>query len=260
MHDDFPHAFSQTFHVRYDECGVGGALRASVHLRLFQELAFAHSAALGFPLSWYEQHRLFWLVRRVQLVVRAPAQYGQALIYTTRVLGARRVLARRLNTVRRSEDGADIATAIVDWILTEDGVAPTRIPDEISTAFPALMRRVTPIPLEEHRPPSGVAETPLWVRASDVDPMGHANNAVYLDLLDDAIVRAGGPGAVDSHPRTYDLMYHHAAKVGALLQDVSWREGELWHYRLVRPSGTLLLHGRLSDAEADTYGKDPNAA
>ena len=61
MHDDFPRAFSQTFRVRYDECGPGGWMRASAHLRACQETAFAHSEAVGFPLAWYEQNRFFWI-------------------------------------------------------------------------------------------------------------------------------------------------------------------------------------------------------
>src|SRR5574341_448232 len=121
---DAPHDFhSLTFSVRYDECGPRGNVRASVYMRLFQELAFAHSAALGFPLAWYERHRLFWLLRRVNLVVLAPARFGDALLCTTRVAGARRVMARRINTARRA-DGSLIAAAMADWIFTQEGVTP----------------------------------------------------------------------------------------------------------------------------------------
>jgi len=69
--------FSQTFRVRYEECGPGGSARASTYLRYLQDLAFAHSAALGYPLSWYETHRLFWLMRRIHLVVSSGARYGE---------------------------------------------------------------------------------------------------------------------------------------------------------------------------------------
>lgn len=248
MSSDTQNSFSQTFNVRYDECGTGGTLRASVHMRLMQELAFAHSAALGFPLAWYEQHRLFWLVRRVNLVVQAPAGYGDALVYTTRVVGARRILARRLNTVRRSDDGAWVATALVDWIFTENGTTPVRVPETLTSAFPAMTQSVAPIPLEEQRPPSGATRSSLWIRASDVDAMEHANNAVYLDLLDDAVVRAGGAASVGAHPRTYDLQYNAAAPVSVDLRDLAWHEDGLWHYRLEAAGGDLLLHGRLAGA------------
>ncbi len=217
-----------------------------MYVRLLQELAFDHSAARGFPPRWYDAHRLFWLVRRIHLVVEAPARHGDALACTTRLLGARRVLARRLGTVRHEGTGTTVATAVVDWILTRDGTAPTRIPGEIAAVFPGMTRAIVPLPLAEPQPPSGVAATPLWVRTSDADAMAHANHAAYLDLLDDAVFRAGGAAAIAAHPRTYDLQYHAAARVGAALHDLAWNEGGAWHYRLATPEGLLILHGRLA--------------
>lgn len=241
-----PESFSQTFHVRYDECGAGGTLRASVHLRLFQEIAFGHSAALGFPLAWYEQQRLFWVVRRIHMVVHEPARYGDALVYTTRVVGARRVMARRVNDARRAGGGGLVATAVADWIFTADGITPRRVAEELARAFPAMARPVAPVPLEEPQPPGGTAATPLRMRASDLDAMGHVNNAVYLDLMDDAVLRAGGHDLVGAHPRTYDLLYHAAATSGDALRDLAWWDGDHWQYRLERGDGLLVLHGRLA--------------
>jgi acyl-CoA thioesterase FadM len=249
MHDEFPKSFSQTFHVRYDECSAGRALRAAVHLRLFQEVAFGHSAALGFPLSWYEAQRLFWVVRRIHLVVHARAKYGDALTYTTQVQGARRVMARRVNTARQASDGALVASCVTDWIFTQDGVTPTRIVDALAAAFPGMLHPVAPSPLDEPRTPAGASLTPLHIRAADLDGVGHVNNPVYLDLFDDAVIRAGGLSSVAAVPRTYDLQYQAAATAGAAIQDVAWRDGAAWSYRLERAHGGLVLHGRLAEGE-----------
>lgn len=240
---------SVTFSVRYDECGPRGDARASVYMRLFQELAFAHSAALGFPLAWYEHHRFFWLLRRVNLVVLAPARYGDALFCTTRVAGARRVMARRINTAYRA-DGTLIAAAMADWIFTEGGVTPSRISQELRDAFPTLQRPVAPIPLEEVdpeevRPTAGSPRNSLRIRLSDADALGHANNAVYFDLLDDAVARSGGAATVDAHPRTYDLQYNSAAPAGAAVSERAWSDGRGWHYRLESDAGALHVHGRV---------------
>jgi acyl-CoA thioester hydrolase len=238
-------AFTQTVRVRYEECGPGGHVRASVYMRYLQDLAFAHSAALGYPLAWYEAHRLFWLVRRVRLVVGAPAAYGEELHVTTQVAGMRRVLARRWNTIRRSGDDGLVATAMVDWIFTQDGTAPLRVPDEVIKAFPAMGTSLMPLPLPELPAPHKAVWRPLRIRASDADAMDHANNAVYIDLLDDAVLHAGGRSGVAAHPRTYDLQYHAAAATGAVLRDAAWRDGATWHYRLESMNGLLHLHGRL---------------
>ncbi len=248
MPADAAGAFSQDFRIRYEECGISGTIRASVYLRFLQELAFAHSAALGFPLAWYEANRLFWLVRRVRLLIHEPARYGEALTGTTQVVGMRRILARRRNTVRRASDGAALATVAVDWILTHDGVATARIPAEFASAFPSLEQTVAPWALEEPDAPAGASWTAQRIRASDCDAMGHANNAVYLDLFDDAIIRVGGAAAVETYPRTYDLQYQAAANAGAELRDIAWLN-DVWHYRLESPGGSLYLHGRLGGGD-----------
>ncbi|MGH2404818.1 MAG: acyl-ACP thioesterase domain-containing protein [bacterium] len=239
-------SFSQSFRIRYEECGLSGEVRASAYLRYLQELAFAHSAALGYPLTWYETNRLFWLVRRVQMLVHAPARYGDALTGTTQVVGMRRILARRRNTIRRTSDGTPLATVVVDWIFTHEGVSTARIPHEFVSAFPSLEATLAPAPpLEETHPPEQARSTMQRIRASDCDAMGHANNAVYLDLLDDAIIRAGGGAALQRYPRIYDLQYHAAANAGAELRDVAWFNDDVWHYRLESPDGALYLYGRL---------------
>ncbi|MDQ7840043.1 MAG: acyl-[acyl-carrier-protein] thioesterase [bacterium] len=241
-----PESFSLTSRIRYDECGAGGVVRASVYVRLLQEMAFEHSAACGYPPEWNIARGLFWLARRVRLVVEAPARHGDALVCTTRLLGARRILARRLGTVRRGDNDTPVATAVVDWILTQNGTTPVRIPEDVAASFPGMERTVAPLPLEEPSPPAGVPEASLWVRTSDADAMAHANHPVYLDLLDDAVFRAGGGQAIAALPRTYDLQYHAAAPVGAPLRDLAWAESSTWHYRLVTPEGRLILHGRLA--------------
>ncbi|MGH2373317.1 MAG: acyl-[acyl-carrier-protein] thioesterase [Candidatus Methylomirabilaceae bacterium] len=249
--------FSQEFRVRYEECGTSGEIRASVYLRYLQELAFAHSAALGYPLIWYEANRLFWLVRRAQLLVHAPARYGEALTGTTQVVGMRRIFARRRNTIRRTSDGAPLVTVVVDWIFTHDGVVTARIPAEFVGAFPSLEGTVAPAPLEEPDVPPGAVWTPVQIRFSDCDAMGHANNAVYLDLVDDAIIRAGGSAALERYPRTYDLQYHAAARAGAELRDLVWTANDVWHYRLESPDGVPYLHGRLRGGDDSGLAGEP---
>lgn len=238
-------AFLQTFRVRYDECGPGGGARASTYLRYLQELAFAHSAALGYPLSWYESQRLFWLMRRVHLVVHDGARYGEELRCTTQVVGMRRVLARRHNVVERA-DGERVAEAVADWIFTRDGVTMARIPGDFVAAFPSLRDSVAPSALHERPAPAGAGRTVVRIRQSDADAMGHANHPVLVDVLDDAVTRAGGAPAIAAHPRTYDVQYDSAAEAGAELYDVAWQHGGAWWYRLEGAAGRLVAHARLA--------------
>src|SRR3990172_5448043 len=212
--------FTLTFRVRYEECGPGGTVHAGVYMRYVQDLAFAHSAALGYPLAWYETHRLFWLVRRVHLTVHTPARYGEDLSAATQGVGMRGVRARRGNEIRRAGDDAVVASAVVDWIFTQQGTTPIRVPDDFASAFPGFAKPIAPLPLPEVAVPRGSVWSALRVRASDTDAMEHANNAVYVDLLDDAVRRGGGSAALAAHPRTYDLPYHAAPAGGAVRRAV----------------------------------------
>lgn len=249
MRDDFPASYAETFRLRYDECGPDGAARAAVHLRLFQEIAFGHSAAMGFPLAWYEAHRLFWVLRRAHLVVHTRAVYGDAVTYTTRVSGARRVMARRINIAVRTGDSAQVATCVTDWIFTHDGATPARIDGALAEAFPAMARTVTPLPLDDPPPPKR-PRTPVHVRVADLDGVNHVNHTVYADLLDDAIVRAGGGEVIRAHPRTYDLQYQAGIRPGDEVREAAWRADGAWRYRMERGDGHLIMHGRLLEGEA----------
>ena len=91
--------FTQRFQVRFDECARDGSARAPAILRYVVETAFSHSAAVGYPLSWYFSHGLFWLIRRVRLRLDESIGYGAALDVTTSVVGVRRFWARRENLV-----------------------------------------------------------------------------------------------------------------------------------------------------------------
>ncbi len=66
-----------------------------------------------------------------------PAVHAETLEVTTRVIGVRRVWARRLNTIRRA-DGEAVGTVTMDWILTDHDGRPARIPPSMVAAFPGL--------------------------------------------------------------------------------------------------------------------------
>ena len=76
----------------------------------------------------------------------------------------------------------------VDWALTTTTGVPTRIPPIFATVFGTTARSFAPIRVRTTPPPgSGVDRRSLAVRPHELDPMGHVNNAVYLDWAEEAI-------------------------------------------------------------------------
>jgi acyl-CoA thioester hydrolase len=198
------------YRVRFDEAGSDGRIHASVLLAWAQDAAWLHSTSLGFDRAWYARRGLTWLVRGAEVVVVDSPSYGDEVVVRTEIVGYRRVLARRLTTCR-SRSGATLARILTDWALVDERARPVRIPED----FGRLVRvpSFDPISISAPGDDEPIANVALAVRPRDIDPLGHANNAAYIDYLDEALLRAGH-GDVGRAPRTYRLVYRRPALAG----------------------------------------------
>ena len=249
-----PDACSAPFRVRFDEAGPDGLLRTSVLLRYAQDLAWYHSARRGFDRDWYRTRGLTWLARAAKVRVQAPVRVGDELTGTTRVVGWRRVWARR-RTEFLDDAGALVAWTHVDWVLLDARGAPTRIPPDFQPVFgapdaPFALARVS---LDD--PPRDAVVARFAVRPHELDPMDHVNNAVYADWLDERVIAAGGLPEVRAIPRVARLEYARAAEAGSSVDAVAWRGGDGgWSCRIADLAGTELLRGRLERVTSDEPG------
>jgi acyl-ACP thioesterase len=236
--------FSAPYRVRFDEAGPDGYLRTSGVLRYAQDLAWVHSAALGFDRAWYAERRLTWLVRAAELAVVAPIAVGATLTATTRVVGFRRVWSRR-RTDFVDGDGRPLAWIHIDWVLLDARGAPTRIPPVFEEIFqaPAATFSLARVPLGD--PPAEATRQRFSVRPQELDPLDHANNAVYADWLEEAVIVAGDVEATRAIPRIARFEYALPAEAGASVESVAWPDDGGWSYRLLGSNGGDLLRARL---------------
>jgi acyl-ACP thioesterase len=243
-----PDACSAPFRVRFDEAGPDGLLRTSVLLRYAQDLAWYHSARRGFDRDWYRERGLTWLARAAEVALDASIRVGDELIGTTRVVGWRRVWARR-RTEFVDASGAPVAWTHVDWLLLDARGAPTRVPVEFQPVFgaPDAPFALARVPLRE--PPPDAMRSGFAVRPQELDPMDHVNNAVYADWLDEQVIAAGGLAEVRAIPRLARLEYARAAEAGSSVETFTWREADTgWSCRIADSAGTELLRARLESA------------
>jgi acyl-CoA thioester hydrolase len=193
------------YRVRFDEAGPNGQLRTSALLRYAQDVAWRHSEALGFDRAWYEARGLGWVVRGCELEVREAIPIGHTLRVSTAVVGHRRIWARRLGGCRLA-DGRTAATVTTDWVLLDARNRVVRIPPDFGVAFtnPEVRSEILRVDATT-TPPTSV--TRLRVRPSDLDPLAHVNNAVYVDWLEEALGAASWTASAEALPRTYRLEY-----------------------------------------------------
>jgi acyl-CoA thioesterase FadM len=247
-----PDACTAPYRVRFDECGPDGLLRTSVLLRYAQDLAWYHSAQRGFTRAWYAERGLVWLARAAEAAVLAPVRVGDELLGTTRVVGWRRVWARR-RTEFTDANGGLVGWTHVDWVLLDARGAPTRIPPEFDGAFGAPdatfpLGRVDPGPA-----PAGADQATFVVRPQELDPMDHANNAVYADWVEERVIAAGGPDGIAASrelPRLGRFEYARPAEPAMSVTAVTWRTDDgAWWCRLQDGAGTDLLRAYLGRPE-----------
>ncbi len=243
-----PLRIEQRYRVRFDEATPDGLAKTSALLGYLQDVAWRHSEIFGFARAWYAERGLAWVVRAIDILLAAPIRDGDELWVSTRITGFRRVMARRLSELRAA-DGTSAGVVVVDWAMT-DGHAPVRVPGEI-TGIPGV-ERSSFVPTRVDLLPTPPDARPLEIvpRLREMDPMGHANNGVYLDWLDEAVTAAGGVGDVRAAARRYRVEYLRGAGHGAALRSIAWRDGTGWAWRLEDDVGDL-ARGRLGPARDD---------
>ncbi|CAN5809863.1 hypothetical protein BH23CHL8_BH23CHL8_19300 [soil metagenome] len=224
--------FETSYRVRFDEAGGDGLLRSSGLLRYAQDVAWQHSEAAGFGREWYAARDLHWLVRWARLSVTGPIGYGDTLRVATEVIGGGRVWARRLTHVQRVDERpggresrvemATVATVATDWVLLSSAGRPTRVPDEIVSRL-SPNARLNPEHVSMGRAGTDSLTAESVVRAADVDPLGHLNNAAYLDLVTEAAAGLGWTGGEGSEAR---LEYLTPALPRQRILTTCWPAGE----------------------------------
>jgi len=247
-------AWQTTYRVRFDEAGPDAHLRSSGFMRYAQDLAWQHSADLGFGRGWYAERGLTWLVRAAELVILATPEMGATLAARTAIVGMRKVFARRRGEFVLA-DGTPAGWVHTDWVLVDARGMLTRIPAIFPAIFGGveLMGSVGRIPLPP-TPPEAIHRR-FTVRPHELDPMDHVNNAIYLDWLEETVAEAADPaiGRTDTSglPRRYRMEYALAVEAGADLDGAAWRDDVGWSYRLTSaPGGPDRFRARLVTGRA----------
>jgi acyl-CoA thioesterase FadM len=103
--------------------------------------------------------------------------------------------------------GCVIADATIDWVMTDQNGRPVRFPAEFEPFVKEVGATFTPekIPVEPTSDTPGVTVT-VPLRVADFDPLGHVNNAAWLEIAEEAL-NVAAPTQLSAPRRRIRLEY-----------------------------------------------------
>jgi acyl-CoA thioesterase FadM len=212
-----PHIYTLHHTVFNSEGDAWGQLQPSGVLRILETAAILAAAAGGYGDEFHAAQGTAWVIRRMNLLLLAPAHVSAELEIRTWASHFMRVRGGREYNVRNLTTGDQVARGIAEWVYVDrKSGMPRPIPPQVGIDFD-----VPGAPLGLYEAPSiAPMHTPREFRANrkaewyEADSMGHVNNTVYADWLDaafrDAMEQMGWPVAVYKE-RGYQLRAEYIA-------------------------------------------------
>jgi acyl-CoA thioester hydrolase len=228
-----PLVYTAAVAVRHYELDAWGRVYPAAHLRNVAEVAVEASTAAGFSAQWYAALGAQWIVRQTTATFHRAVGRDARCTLRTWVADFRRVRSRRCYEVHA--DGVLAVEAESDWVLIDVATGrPRRIPVEVERTFdvPSGVASAVRARSDATVPPVTPLRTPAAFRFTDLDSLGHVNNAAYLDVLMEAalapLARLGwgvnrlGAAGVAPFVSSCDVEYLEAVRWGEPLEVTTW--------------------------------------
>jgi len=107
-----------------------------IYVRWIQEVAVAHSTAMGWPFERYRQHGAVFVVRRHEIDYIAPVMLQQTVRMETWIEAVKAASCVRRTELFRASDGQLVCRGNTLWAFMglADG-KPQRIPEQVLQSF-----------------------------------------------------------------------------------------------------------------------------
>jgi len=172
--------------VKYFEVDKFFKLKLGHLFRLLQEAAIEHSEKVGLGSKTLVDTGSVWILNRIQAEILRYPEYLENLTLVTWHKGSKGYRAFRDFILYAGNE--KVAAASSMWLYFDtQRKRIVRIPEDISAAYTtetesALDNRIDTWKADVDFAPSVVQS--ISIRASDYDPLGHVNNAVYFDYVE----------------------------------------------------------------------------
>lgn len=216
--------------------------------KLLQEAAILHANQFDTGTRALTERGETWVLNRMAVAVRRYPRFEDTLRVETWSSGIRGCKGFREFRVLDATGGEMIAGSSL-WIYVSvrtNGIV--RVPREVAGGFPTREGDVFCGDLEkwEAVPPKDARAMSVTLRYSDFDVNQHVNNAAYLDLVQTALVEAGG----SARPAEVRVKFAKAIAAGCRSVDVrvgQRAEGTMGRAFSVEAGGRLFAVGEVKE-------------
>jgi acyl-ACP thioesterase len=240
-----------TRRVRLADSRPSGRLRLDGIARYLQDIAADDMRDAGLA------GEVAWVVRRTVLVVRSWPRFDDEVDVATWCSGAGAAWAERRTRV--TVDGGAAVEAAALWVSLDPAtMRPTPLTDEFLARYGAGSGG-RPVRTRLTLPRAGAADVaggrPWPLRSSDVDMLGHVNNAVAWAAVEDEMT-AAGPARVTG------AVVEHRAPIAADAVPVLARraDGDGMLVWLTAPDATTFVTARVATVGPDGRPGPPPGA
>ena len=133
---DFDHVFRHVYEVVEADIDFLGHASNIAYLRWVQDVAVAHSEAVGLDHAAYVRAGGLFIIRRSEIDYLRPTLRGDKLEVRTWIGSIHAAKCERITEIERVADGTIVARATTIWGYIDAKTGrPTRIPGALRTAF-----------------------------------------------------------------------------------------------------------------------------
>jgi acyl-CoA thioester hydrolase len=134
-------AFALSLTVAASDIDELGHASNIAYVRWLQDVAVAHSSAVGLGYARYVELGCVFVIRRQEIDYLRSAIRGDALLLRTRVCNVAAAKCQRETEIVRAGDDVVLARGLTTWGYVDIATGrPSRIPDSVRAAFGVALR------------------------------------------------------------------------------------------------------------------------
>ena len=177
--------------VEYDEVDTRFGMTLPALFQRLQRAALRHSESVGLGSQSMIAAGAVWILNRMRVDILRMPRYRESIVLRTWHKGSAGFRAGRDFVIRCGDE--TLAAATSQWLYYDlERQRTAKIPSHVSEPYTAededvLEAGAIDFAVDKTFDPQAMLTIPT--RASDYDPNGHVNNAIYLDYLDTLIKR-----------------------------------------------------------------------